>query len=53
MGYILLARMRVKTLILDPQVEDARMAMRIFLSVREPYEQSLLTNEDVIAGLPQ
>jgi hypothetical protein len=28
------------------------MTMKIFLSVREEYEQSLLKGEEVVAGIP-
>ena len=34
------------------QVEDARAAMRLFLSVREEYERSLARGEECVSGLP-
>ena len=37
----------------DIQVEDARAAMRLFMSVREPYEASLAKGEECVAGMPR
>lgn len=34
------------------QVEDARATMKIFLKVREEYEQALMRGEEVVAGIP-
>ena len=34
------------------QVEDARATMKIFLKVREEYEQALIGGEEVVAGIP-
>lgn len=36
----------------DKQVEDARAAMKIFLTTREAYETSLINGEEVVAGIP-
>jgi len=34
------------------QVEDARATMKIFLKVREEYEQASIRGEEVVAGIP-